>query len=170
MNKLAGNILPSQVFPRLIEATSCGIDAGLGPFGAAIIHPEEGLVATGFNRVVEMRDPTAHAEIEAIRMACSMLGTHRLDGCAIYCTCEPCPMCFGAIHWARMSRIYYACTREDANWAGFSDADIYTELEKRCNFDAGIAMPPKIPMEQFFQDDARRIFAKWKLMSNKIAY
>ena len=98
-----------------------------GPFGAVVVR-EDRVVGRGWNRVVADRDPTAHAEVAAIREACATLGTHVLDGCTIYCTCEPCPMCLAAIYWARIARVVYAATEEDARAAGFDDADIRREV------------------------------------------
>ena len=98
-----------------------------GPFGALVVRDGE-VVGRGWNRVVADHDPTAHAEVAAIRDACASLGTHVLDGCTIYCTCEPCPMCLAAIYWARIGRVVYAATEEDARAAGFDDADIRREV------------------------------------------
>ena len=99
-----------------------------GPFGAVIVRGDE-IVATGANRVTASCDPTAHAEVSAIRNACDKLGTFDLSGCDIYTSCEPCPMCLGAIYWAHLDRIYYGCNKEDAAAAGFDDSFIYKELE-----------------------------------------
>lgn len=110
---------------ELAETGSC--DGTHGPFGAVVARDGE-VVGEGCNHVVAGRDPTAHAEVVAIRAAAATLGTHELDGCTIYCSCEPCPMCLGAIYWARISRVVYACTAADAARAGFADADIYGEM------------------------------------------
>jgi tRNA(Arg) A34 adenosine deaminase TadA len=98
-----------------------------GPFGAVVVR-EGAVVGRGWNRVVAGHDPTAHAEVAAIRDACASSGTHDLAGCTIYCTCEPCPMCLAAIYWARIGRVVYAATEEDARAAGFDDADIRREV------------------------------------------
>ena len=98
-----------------------------GPFGALVVRDGR-VVGRGWNRVVADHDPTAHAEVAAIRDACAALGTHVLDGCTIYCTCEPCPMCLSAIYWARVGRVVYAATEGDARAAGFDDADIRREV------------------------------------------
>lgn len=100
-----------------------------GPFGALIVK-DGSIVATGRNSVTANNDPTAHAEVMAIRAACEALGGHQLEGCTLYTSCEPCPMCLGAIYWARLPEFYYACTRENAAEAGFDDAFIYDELQR----------------------------------------
>ncbi len=137
------------------------VAAGGGPFAALVVR-DGAIVAAGTNRVVPERDPTAHAEVLAIREACRRLGTHRLDGCEIYASCEPCPMCAGAISWARPARVFYAATREDAAAAGFDDARLWEELlrapaeratpaerllggEGRGPFDAWAAKPDRTP-------------------------
>ncbi len=102
---------------------------GGGPFGAVITKDGE-IIAEGANRVTDNHDPTAHAEVQAIRSACEKLGTFDLSGCVIYASCEPCPMCLGAIYWAHLDKVYYAGTRQDAAAAGFDDQMIYDELEK----------------------------------------
>lgn len=98
-----------------------------GPFGAVIVK-NGSLIATGVNSVTAAHDPTAHAEVAAIRAACITLSNHQLDGCELYASCEPCPMCLGAIYWARLEGFYYACARTDAAEAGFDDAFIYEQL------------------------------------------
>ncbi len=98
-----------------------------GPFGAVVVRDGE-VVGRGWNRVVADRDPTAHAEVVSIRDACTKLGTHVLDDCTIYCSCEPCPMCLAAIYWARIPRVVYAATEEDARAAGFDDGEIRREV------------------------------------------
>ncbi len=133
-----------------------------GPFGAVIVRDNK-VIATGFNRVTEINDPTAHAEIVAIRNACSNLGTFDLSGCEIYSSCEPCPMCLGAILWARIDKLYYAADRHDARAAGFDDELFYSEL----------SLPPekrKLSSEELEKDDAVEVFNKWINAQNKIAY
>jgi tRNA(Arg) A34 adenosine deaminase TadA len=110
-----------------IELAHASIAAGGGPFGAVVTRGGR-VVGRGANRVVASADPTAHAEILAIRAAAAELGTHDLGGCEIYTSCEPCPMCLGAIHWARLARVHHACTRADAAAAGFDDLCFYEEL------------------------------------------
>jgi len=101
--------------------------SGGGPFGAIIVRNGE-IIAEGVNRVTETNDPTAHAEVQAIRKACEKLNTYDLSGCEIYSSCEPCPMCFSAIYWAHIYKVYYAATHHDAEDAGFDDAHIYREV------------------------------------------
>jgi guanine deaminase len=98
-----------------------------GPFGALIVR-DGVVIATGVNQVTRNNDPTAHAEVVAIREACRVLACHQLDGCDVYCSCEPCPMCLGALYWARPARVYFAATQEQAAAAGFDDSFIYREL------------------------------------------
>ena len=113
---------------RAIELAETHCADGIhGPFGAVVAREGE-VVGQGWNQVVASSDPTAHAEVAAIRDAAARLGTHDLAGCTIYCSCEPCPMCLGAIYWAHIQRVVYACTAQDARDAGFDDADIYGEM------------------------------------------
>lgn len=133
-----------------------------GPF-AAVIVKDGRIVAEGANRVTATNDPTAHAEVVAIREACRALGNFQLAGCDLYTTCEPCPMCLGAIYWARPTRIFYAGTAADAAAAGFDDAFIYDELKH----------PPaarQIPMAQLLRDESLSIFSAWKQQENKTPY
>jgi len=133
-----------------------------GPFGAVIVR-DGAVVATGENRVTSSADPTAHAEIVAIRAACAKLGTHELSGCVIYSSCEPCPMCLAAIEWARLDRLYYAATREDAAAAGFDHARLYEELAK----------PPAeraLRTETLLGDEAREAFRAWEAKSDRVPY
>ena len=133
-----------------------------GPFGAVIVKDGK-IIAKASNRVVINNDPTAHAEIVAIREACNKLGTFQLDECEIYTSCEPCPMCLGAIYWARPKRVYYAATREDAELAGFDDSFIYSEIQ----------VPGKertIPFQQIFRSEAKKIFKEWIDSENSIEY
>lgn len=133
-----------------------------GPFGAVVVRAGE-IVGEGWNRVVEGQDPTAHAEVVAIRDACRRLGTHLLEGCEIYASCEPCPMCLAAIYWARIGRIYYACTREDAAAAGFDDAEIYRQL----------ALPPdkrSISATCIDSPHGHQLFEAWLRNPKRVAY
>ena len=133
-----------------------------GPF-AAVIVKDGRIVAEGANRVTATNDPTAHAEVVAIREACRALGDFQLAGCDLYTTCEPCPMCLGAIYWARPTRIFYAGTAADAAAAGFDDPFIYDELKH----------PPaarQIPMAQLLRDESLSIFSAWKQQENKTPY
>ncbi len=133
-----------------------------GPFAALIVKGDR-VIAEGANRVTCSNDPTAHAEIVAIREACRVLGDFQLTGCDLYTTCEPCPMCLGAIYWARPARIFYAATATDAAGAGFDDAFIYDALKIR---PAG----RRIPMTQLLRDDALAVFVAWKQQENKTPY
>lgn len=133
-----------------------------GPFGAIVVKNGK-IVGSGVNMVTSSNDPTAHAEIVAIRNACEALNTHELDDCEIYTSCEPCPMCLGAIYWARPKKIYYACTKDDAADAGFDDSYIYDEMalsiEKR-----------EIPAVQLMREKALKVFNDWKININKVKY
>lgn len=133
-----------------------------GPFGALIVRGTE-IIARGNNMVTSINDPTAHAEIVAIREACRQLGTFQLHDCVIYTSCEPCPMCLGAIYWARPQSVYYACTREDAAAIGFDDDLIYREI-------AAIPEIRRIPMEQILRDNALQVFAAWQSKEDKTVY
>ena len=133
-----------------------------GPFGALVVKDRE-LVATGVNMVTATNDPTAHAEVVAIRAACLKLGSFQLTGCELYTSCEPCPMCLGSIYWARPDAFYYACTREGAAAAGFDDHLIYSE----------ISLPPaerSIPGHCLFPDEGQRPFVEWANSQSKLHY
>lgn len=148
---------------RAIELSIENVRSGRGgPFGAVIVK-DAGIVAEGTNRVTQASDPTAHAEIVAIRAACRNLDAFSLTGCEIYVSCEPCPMCLGAIYWARIDRVYFAGLASDASDAGFDDSFIYRE----------IALPPnarKIPMISMMRQSALDAFRLWKEKPDKIAY
>lgn len=138
-----------------------GIGQG-GPFGALVVLDGE-LVATGANMVIATNDPTAHAEVVAIRAACKKLGSFQLSKCELYTSCEPCPMCLGAIYWARPERFYYACTREGAARAGFDDVFIYNE----------VGLPPRdrrIPGISIVSADAMKPFDEWAKAARKVPY
>jgi guanine deaminase len=125
-----------------------------GPFGAVIV--KDGMVvARSANKVIQQNDPTAHAEISVIRLACQELGTYILEGCTIYTSCEPCPMCLGAIYWARIDMIYYANTKADAAGIGFDDHFIYLELERPMN-------QRKLQIVQLLRDEALPVFKLWE--------
>ncbi|MGB7847368.1 MAG: nucleoside deaminase [Candidatus Acidiferrum sp.] len=135
---------------------------GGGPF-AALVVKDGHVVAEGTNRVTTTHDPTAHAEVVAIREACRKLGNFQLSGCDLYTTCEPCPMCLGAIYWARPARVFYACLAADAAAAGFDDAFIYDELK--------LPQPARrIPMRQLLRDESLAIFSLWKQQEKKTLY
>ncbi|MGC8460786.1 MAG: nucleoside deaminase [Candidatus Dormibacteria bacterium] len=150
----------------LEEAIQLAVDnvhAGVGgPFGAVIVK-DGSILARGNNQVTSAHDPTAHAEVQAIRAACSQLGTFQLDGCTLYASCEPCPMCFGAIYWARLDRVVFAARSEDAARYGFDDSHIYNEVRQ--------------PLEQrsraFHQvEHGERLapFRAWEQLSTRIDY
>ena len=116
---------------RAIELAQTGINMGAGgPFGAVIVNGAGEIVGEGYNQVTSTNDPTAHAEVVAIRNACAKLESFQLDGCTLYASCEPCPMCLGAIYWARPRQIFFACTHADAANVGFDDSFIYEEIER----------------------------------------
>lgn len=133
-----------------------------GPFAAIVVRNGE-IMAEGANHVTTWNDPTAHAEVVAIRKACEKLQTFQLDDCEIYTTCEPCPMCLGAIYWARPKLIYYACNQKDAADAGFDDQFIYDEINTPY-------ASRKIPFQTIGRDHAIAIFEKWSEKSNRIDY
>src|ERR1700675_4253239 len=133
-----------------------------GPF-AALVVKDGAAVAEGANCVTSTNDPTAHAEVVAIREACRKMGDFQLSGCDLYTTCEPCPMCLGAIYWARPARVFYACVAADAAAAGFDDAFIYDELKLPL-------AARRIPMQQFLRDESLAIFSQWKSQEKKTPY
>src|SRR6056297_628315 len=138
------------------------INEGGGPFGAVIVKDGE-IIAKGTNRVTANNDPTAHAEINAIREATQKLGTFDLSGCQIYSSCEPCPMCLGAIYWARLDKIYFANTKIDARDIDFDDSFIYEELEKPIE-------KRKIPTTHLLREEAIVAFEKWRAKEDKMEY
>lgn len=133
-----------------------------GPFGCVIVRNGQ-IIAEGANRVTESNDPTAHAEVVAIREACRRLGSFQLDDCEIYSSCEPCPMCLGAIYWARPLRLYFASTAEDAARAGFDDRFIYEQLEVEY-------ADRSIPMSQMMRSEAQEAFRLWSESNKRIEY
>jgi len=133
-----------------------------GPFGAVVVRNGE-IIARGVNMVTALNDPTAHAEVVAIREAAKALGCFELSGCDLYSSCEPCPMCLGAIYWARPSALYFSAGRDDAANAGFDDAHIYEELCLPVNC-------RKIPTQKVTHPDALKAFEKWAENGNKILY
>ncbi len=138
------------------------IDLGGGPFGAVIVRDGK-VVATGANSVTITNDPTAHAEVNAIREACKSLGTFRLDNCIVYSSCEPCPMCLSALYWAGVKRIYFGNTKEDADAIDFSDGFIYRELEKP-------RVDRVLPCIHIENEKNIRAFQKWADKKDKIEY
>lgn len=151
-----------ELMRRAIALSENSVKAGGGPFGAVIARDGK-VVAEASNSVTIDHDPTAHAEVNAIRQACGKLGTFDLSGCDIYCSCEPCPMCLGAIYWAHLDRIYYANNRKDAAAIGFDDDFIYQE----------IALSPaerKKKMEILLPQEAIRAFEMWRQKTDKTKY
>ena len=148
---------------RAIQSSLENISAGLGGPFAAVIVKDEKIIAEGANRVTSTNDPTAHAEVEAIRKACKKLGHFELTGCEIYTTCEPCPMCLGAIYWARPARVYYGCTAADAAEAGFDDSFIYQEIARP-------HAQRNIPIVPMMREEALEAFRVWEKKQDKIKY
>ncbi len=148
---------------RAIELSIENVHSGRGgPFAAVVVRDGK-IIAEGTNLVTSLKDPTAHAEITAIREACRVLSDFQLSGCEIYTTCEPCPMCMGAIYWARPARLYFANTKEDAARIGFDDHFIYQQLE--------LPWPDrKIPMVPLMREEALRAFDEWQRQQDKIEY
>jgi guanine deaminase len=146
----------------ILLAKDCMSRVDGGPFGAVIVKDNK-IIGNGSNGVTTYHDPTAHAEISAIRDACNNLQTHDLSGCDIYTSCEPCPMCLGAIYWARISKIYYGANRLDAAKAGFDDQYFYDEVSKAIEQRA-------IPMVQCDRDDAVAVFGEWLKKDDKVMY
>ncbi len=153
------NAFMQETIKRSVENARSGRG---GPF-ATVVVKQGRIIAAGANCVTSMNDPTAHAEIIAIREACRILGSFQLDGCEIYASCEPCPMCMGAIYWARPQRVYFAANSEDATAAGFDDSFIYEELK--------LPLPQRhIPMEQIMREAALEAFREWEQKSDRVLY
>lgn len=151
-----------ELMRRAIELSLRNVAEGGGPFGAVVARGGE-IVAEGVNRVTAQCDPTAHAEVAAIRAAARKLGTFDLSGCDIYASCEPCPMCLGAIYWARLDRLFYAATKDDAARAGFDDAFIYREL----------ALDPsqrRLATTRLLGDEALATFRAWEEKADRHPY
>ena len=152
--------------PFMARAIQLSIDNVLsgqgGPFGAVIVK-DGGIIAEGVNSVTTKNDPTAHAEIVAIRQACSKIGNFALRGCEIYTSCEPCPMCLGAIYWAHLGAVYFGNVAVEASSIGFDDSFIYREFSQP-------AGQRSIPMRQIMHEEARAAFRAWQEKPNKIPY
>ena len=146
-----------------IQLATDNVQSGKGgPFGAIVVRDGD-IIARATNRVTSANDPTAHAEVCAIRQACQRLGSFQLAGCDLYTSCEPCPMCLGAIYWARPARVIYAGTKADAAAAGFDDAFIYGELDR----------PPeqrRLPMKQLLVGEANVPFLAWRQLEDRVDY
>ena len=145
-----------------IELSVENIDKGGGPFGSVIVKNNK-IIAEGANKVTSTNDPTAHGEIVAIREACKKLNNFNLNGSELYSSCEPCPMCLSAIYWARISKIYFANSREDAQKIDFDDSVIYSEFNKNIS-------ERKIPMIQIMRDEALKAFELWDKKTDKVKY
>lgn len=155
--------IEKQFLERAIALSKEGMKGGQGgPFGCVIVRDGE-IVGEGYNQVTSSHDPTAHAEVVAIRDACRRLQTYQLTGCDVYASCEPCPMCLGAIYWARPDRVIYANTREDAAAIGFDDDFIYQEINRELE-------ARHIPFVHAPQDAARDVFDAWKQWEGKKSY
>ncbi len=153
----------TQFMKRAISLAKEGMSSNQGgPFGCVRVKDDE-IIAEGFNRVTSTNDPTAHAEVVAIRKACEILGNFQLTGCTIYTSCEPCPMCLGAIYWARPEKVFYACNREDAAAIDFDDQLIYDEIdipvEKR-----------QINFTQILHSEGVEVFKEWAQKGDKTEY
>ncbi|NNE76904.1 MAG: nucleoside deaminase [Pricia sp.] len=148
---------------RAIQLAKKGMesDAG-GPFGAVVVKDDK-IIAEGYNRVTSTNDPTAHAEIVVIREACEKLNSFQLTDCTLYTSCEPCPMCLGAIYWARPKRVFYGCSKEDAKAIDFDDQFIYDELDKEIE-------DRRIPFVQLLRKDALTVFRSWVQKNDKTVY
>ena len=154
--------LKNNFMLRAIELSINSVNTAGGPFGCVVVK-ENKIIAEGSNKVTSSNDPTAHAEVVAIREACKKLNTFKLLGCDLYTSCEPCPMCLSAIYWARIDKVYYANTRSDAQKINFSDALIYEELNKTIE-------ERKIPMHQIMRDEALKAFELWDKKEDKVKY
>ena len=154
--------MKNEFMKKAIDLSIESVNNGGGPFGCIIVKDNK-IVSEGSNKVTSTNDPTAHGEIVAIRDACKELNNFSLNGCELYSNCEPCPMCLSAIYWARIDKIYYANTREDARKIDFDDSLIYTELQK--NIDKR-----KIPMIQMMRNEALTAFEMWDKKTDKVKY
>ena len=152
----------NKFMKRAIELSVQNVNKGGGPFGSVIVKDNQ-IIAEGSNKVTPTNDPTAHGEIVAIREACKKINDFSLKGCELYSTCEPCPMCLSAIYWARIEKIYYANTREDARKIDFDDSLIYSELLKNVK-------KRKIPMVQMMRNEALKAFDLWDKKIDKVKY
>ena len=154
--------LKNNFMLRAIELSINSVNTTGGPFGCVIVK-ENKIIAEGSNKVTSSNDPTAHAEVVAIREACKKLNTFNLTGCDLYTSCEPCPMCLSAIYWARIEKIYYANTRDDAQKIDFDDSLIYSELLKNVK-------KRKILIVQMMRNEALKAFELWDKKTDKVKY
>jgi guanine deaminase len=148
---------------RAIALATENVTSGRGGPFAALIARDGKVIAEGVNMVTATNDPTAHGEVTAIRAACKALGTFSLAGCELYTSCEPCPMCLAASHWARLDTVFYGAGADDAAKAGFDDASLYEEFRK-------VPAERSLPTEQFLRDEAWASFEAWLVSPNKIEY
>lgn len=155
--------MPNPFMARAIELSIENVRSGRGGPFAAVVVKDGKIIAEGTNCVTSTHDPTAHAEIVAVRNACKVLGHFELTGCEIYTSCEPCPMCLGAIYWSRAARIYYANTHEDAAAIGFDDSLIYREMRRPL-------AARRIQMVQLMREEALAAFRAWQEKADKIPY
>ncbi len=152
-----------EIMAEALQLATENVLAGQGgPFAAIVLRGSD-IVSRGTNTVTATNDPTAHAEVVAIRRACAALSSFQLVGCELYTTCEPCPMCLGAVYWARLDRIYFAATRDDAASAGFDDSLIYREV-------AASLKDRLIPIENVMREEGREPFRVWNIFQEKILY
>ena len=154
--------MKNEFMNRAIELSIESVNKGGGPFGCVIVKDEK-IVSEGSNKVTSSKDPTAHGEIVAIREACKKINNFSLSGFELYSSCEPCPMCLSAIYWARIDKVYFANTRQDAQKIDFDDSLIYSEFQK--NIDKR-----KIPMVQMMRDEALKAFELWDKKTDKVKY
>jgi tRNA(Arg) A34 adenosine deaminase TadA len=154
--------LKNNFMLRAIELSINSVNTTGGPFGCVIVK-ENKIIAEGSNKVTSSNDPTAHAEVVAIREACKKLNTFNLTGCDLYTSCEPCPMCLSAIYWGRIEKIYYANTKDDARKIDFDDSLIYSELLKNVK-------KRRISMVQMMRDEALKAFELWDKKTDKVKY
>lgn len=152
-----------ELMREAIRLSEVNINNGGGPFGAVIATKDGEIISTGVNRVTSNCDPTAHAEVSAIRAAATKLKTFNLSGYEIYTSCEPCPMCLGAIYWARLDKIYYGNNKTDAKNIGFDDSFIYDELDLK-------PKDRKLPSEVLLPNEAINAFKAWSQLNDKIEY
>ena len=154
--------MKNEFMKRAIELSLESVNKGGGPFGCVIVKDEK-IVSEGSNKVTSSKDPTAHGEIVAIREACKKINNFSLSGFELYSSCEPCPMCLSAIYWARIDKVYFANTRQDAQKIDFDDSLIYSEFQK--NIDKR-----KIPMIQMLRNEALKAFELWDKKIDKVKY
>ena len=160
---MQANLNEEDFMREAIRLSIENVESGKGGPFAAVIVKNGKIIATGVNEVTSTNDPTAHAEVVAIRNACKELDSYQLDGCDIYCSCEPCPMCLGAIYWARAERIYFANTKEDAASINFDDKFIYDEIDVHHS-------NRKVATQQILRNEALVAFRKWENSSIKKTY